>query len=334
MNKRENWLRIIKNDNPGWIGTPWEPFKGYFFGDVFIVDPIQAVAGGKRVVDIPYKDGWGTTWLFKAGDPGATPYITPENKVLKDVTKWKETLSFPQLDGFDWTTAKAFVDSVDRNEYMVMPFISGGLFERSHNLMGFEDALCNYMEEPEAMYELLGAIADWKIAQLERIFANLHPDVIHFHDDWGNKANLFLPPNVWREIIKPHQKRIVDCVKSNGAIYMHHSDTICGPIVEDMAEIGIDIWQGAIPQNDIVDIQKKLNGRMAIMGGIDAHVIDLPDVNEDVVRKEVRRCIDTYCPQGYFIPCIPNLVPIYPEVKRIYEDELINYGKDFFKRTK
>lgn len=332
MNKKDNWLGLIKNNNQGWIGMPWEAFKGNFFGDVFVADPITTAVSGKRVTNVPYKDAWNTTWIFHEGDPGATPYITAENKVIKDISRWKESVVFPELDGYDWTSAKEFADSVDRSEYMTISFIPGGLFERSHYLMGFEDALCSYMEEPDAMYELIGAIADWKIGHLERVINNLNPDIIHFHDDWGSKTSLFLPPDVWRKIIKPHQKRIVDFVKSNGVIFMHHSDTICGPIVEDMAEIGIDIWQGAIPQNNIVDIQKRLNGRMAIMGGIDAQIIDMPDADEETIRSEVRRCIDTYCHQGCFIPCIPNIIPIYPNVKKIYEDELINYGRNFFKR--
>lgn len=39
-------------------------------------------------------------------------------------------------------------------------------------------------------------------------------------------------------------------------IYIHHADCICQPIVTDMVEIGVDIWQGVIAQNDIVEIQK------------------------------------------------------------------------------
>ena len=103
-------------------------------------------------------------------------------------------------------------------------------------------------------------------------------------------------------------------------------------VVRAMAEIGIDIWQGAIPQDDIVGIQERLGGRMAIMGGIDAAIIDMPEPDEAAIRAEVRRCIDTYCPRGRFIPCISNIMPIYPEVKRIYEDELVSYGRDFFTR--
>lgn len=332
MNKKENWLRLINHDNPGWIGTPWEPFKGNIFKDIFVAEPIQQSMFTDEVVyDVPQLDAWGVTWLWQSGAVARNPHITSENKVLRDIEKWKETVVFPPLDGHDWSASKEFIGSVDRGEYLTMCIVGGGLFERSHYLMGIEDALCAYMLNQEAMYELLGAIAEWKIGHLERIIDNLHPDVIHFHDDWGSKDSLFMPPDVWRKVIKPHQKRIVDAVKSRGLIFMHHADCICEPIVEDMAKIGIDMWQGVIPQNDIPGIQEKLNGRMALIGGIDAQVIDKPDCDEETIRNEVRRCIDTYCPAGHFVPCIPNIAPLFPEVERVYHDELTSYGTGFFK---
>jgi hypothetical protein len=333
MNSKENWLRLIRNDNPGWIGTPWEPFQGNDPIGMFVADPItQSLFVDGPVYDVPQKDAWGVTWVWFSGSIARNPHITDENKVLSDITRWRETLVFPPLDGHDWSVAKKFVESIDRSRYLTMCFVNGGLFERSHYLMGFEDALCNYLVNPEAMYDLLGAIADWKIGQLNRIMDNMQPDIVHFHDDWGSKTNLFLPPEVWRRIIRPHHQRIVDAVKSRGLIFMHHADCICEPIVEDMAEMGIDIWQGVIPQNDIPAIQKRLDGRMALMGGIDAQLIDRLDYDEVIIRKEVRRCIDAYCPAGHFIPCIPNIKPIYPEVARIYHDELQRYGRGYFRQ--
>lgn len=329
MNPKENWLQQVKNGKGTRIGKPWEAFKGNFFDNIFISDPISASISSRRVLDQPYLDSWGVTWIMYTGDPGATPYITPENKALKDLSTWKDLVSFPALDGYDWKPFEDFVSSVDRERYLVMSFVPGGLFERTHYLMGFEDALCAYIEAPDTMYALVGALADWKIGQLRRILQHLKPEVIHFHDDWGDKSNVFLPPPIWRDIIKPHHRRIVESVKAEGALFMHHSDSICGPIAEDMAEIGIDIWQGIIPQDDIVAIQEKLGGRMALIGGIDAQLIDLAEPDEAVIRAEVRRCIDEYCPRGSFIPCIPNIVPIFPDVKQIYEDELVRYGKVF-----
>lgn len=332
MNKKENWLRTMRNDNPEWIPKPWEAFQGIAPGQIFFFDPIMGSLFPKFVPDVPYKDVWGVEWILQTGAPASIPIVTNENKVIKDITCWRDFVKFPALDGFDWSGVKAAAAAVDRNEYMIMPMIVTGIFELSHNLMGFEDDLCNMLLEPEAMNDLFSALADWKIGHIERVIENIKPDVIHYHDDWGNKSNLFMSPETWRALIKPHQKRIVDCVKSYGVIFMHHADCICEPIAEDMAEIGIDIWQGVIPQNDIVSIQKKLKGRMAIMGGIDAQLIDTPDFDESVIRREVRRCIDAYYPQGSFIPCIPNISAIYPEVDRIYLDEIEAYGREFMKR--
>lgn len=329
MNKKENFLLLINGKNAGWIGDPWEAFKGNFFDDIFIDDPISSATGGINVTGIPYKDMWGVSWLQIEGH-SATPYITEENKAIKDINRWEDELIVPPLDGYDWSDYIAFAESVDRSKYLTISMVSGGLFERSHYLMGFEDALCNYMITPDIMTDLLKRITEWKIEHIRLIIDNIHPDIIMFHDDWGTKSALFLPPGVWRDVIKPLQKKIVECVRSKGVIYMHHSDTICEPIVEDMADIGIQIWQGAIPQNDIVKIQHVLNGRMAIMGGIDASIIDRPDFDDNTIRSEVRRCIDTYCPQRYFIPCIPNITPVISGVKDIYIDELKKYGADFF----
>lgn len=38
---------------------------------------------------------------------------------------------------------------------------------------------------------------------------------------------------------------------------MHHADSYLEPIVEDMAEIGVDIWQGVLNTNNIKAISEK-----------------------------------------------------------------------------
>ena len=69
------------------------------------------------------------------------------------------------------------------------------------------------------------------------------------------------------------------------------ADSFCEPIAEDMAEIGIDIWQGVLPTNDIAGLSRRLDGRMALMGGISS-VID----REDSTEEEIRGKCAGYCP--------------------------------------
>jgi hypothetical protein len=134
-------------------------------------------------------------------------------------------------------------------------------------------------------------------------------------------------------MIKPLQKEIADTIHECGMIYMHHADCILEPIVEDMVEIGIDIWQGTIAQNDIVDIQKRTQGKLAMVGGIDGPKIDVENISEEKIREEVRRAVDTYCPGGRFYPSIPNGVCFNEWNNNIFMDELIHYGREYAEKN-
>ena len=321
MNLRENAMAIYNRRQPD-----------YYFD---MMDALELIPDPVLMGDLcpqdgqEHKDSWGTVYIFKPGAPGAHPHVTPENAVIKDIEKWEEQLTVPDLDHLDWTEAVRAAEAVNRKEKFVGFMCAGGLFERSHHLMGMETALINYMEYPEEMAALLRVIADYKIKYIRLVAEKIHPDIIFYHDDWGSKQNLFLPPRVWRAIIKPLQKEIADTIHECGMIYIHHADCICQPIVTDMVEIGVDIWQGVIAQNDIVEIQKITEGKLAMIGGIDGPKIDIENITEEEIRGEVRRAIDTYCPAGRFYPGIPNGICFREWNNEIAMDELKKYGKQF-----
>lgn len=321
MNLRENAMAIYNRRQPD-----------YYFD---MMDALELIPDPVLMGDLcpqdgqEHKDSWGTVYIFKPGAPGAHPHVTPENAVIKDIEKWEEQLTVPDLDHLYWTEAVRAAEAVNRKEKFVGFMCAGGLFERSHHLMGMETALINYMEYPEEMAALLRVIADYKIKYIRLVAEKIHPDIIFYHDDWGSKQNLFLPPRVWRAIIKPLQKEIADTIHECGMIYIHHADCICQPIVTDMVEIGVDIWQGVIAQNDIVEIQKITEGKLAMIGGIDGPKIDIENITEEEIRGEVRRAIDTYCPAGRFYPGIPNGICFREWNNEIAMDELKKYGKQF-----
>jgi hypothetical protein len=170
-------------------------------------------------------------------------------------------------------------------------------------------------------------IADYKIESLKLAAKHFRPDIVFYHDDWGSKQNVFLPPRIWREIIKPLHTEIVKTAHECGMMFMHHADCICQPLVLDMVEMGIDLWQGVIAQNDILEIQRVTEGKLAMIGGIDGPAIDIADITEEQIRAEVRRAFDTYCPGGRFYPSIPNGCCFRKWNNDIYMDELESYGR-------
>jgi hypothetical protein len=118
-----------------------------------------------------------------------------------------------------------------------------------------------------------------------------------------------------------------------GVIVMHHSDSFCEPIIEDMIDINIDIWQGALPENDIVKLQKIADGRITMMGGCDMSKIDLHDSSEAAIRAETRAAIEKYTPGGNFIVSATYGGPgdiIYPHVGPAMSAEITAYNKEKF----
>ena len=318
---RENAMAILNREQPDYYFDLMDAIQ-------LVPDPIL-MSGMFPQDGKEYKDNWGTVYIFPPGAPGPHPHVTPENAVIKDIEHWKDDLVVPPATGLDWTLAKQVADETDRREKFVGVMFGGGLFERTHHLMGMEEALVNYLEYPEEMAELLRVIADHKIEYIHEMARQIHPDIIFYHDDWGSKRQVFLPPSVWRELIKPLQIEIANAIHEEGMIYMHHSDCYCQPLVKDMVEIGIDIWQGAIPQNDIVEIQRITEGKLAMVGGIDGPKIDIETITEEAIRAEVHRAVDTYCPGGRFFPGIANGVCFIDWIDKIEKEELKKYGREW-----
>lgn len=330
LTARENFLETIKKDGkPDRLVNQYDPF-------VVIPNPVGKYCRGHRIKGQTGVDHWGVTEVWPEDQPAAVPHVTEENKVCPDITNWRDYVKAPDLVGNCddpelWKGSLEIASKVDRNEQFTMCVMGTGIFEQMHALMGFEDTLANMLLEPEAMAELAEAIGNYRLTYAKLLIKYLKPDVIISLDDWGSKEALFMRPEIWREIIKPQYVKMYKYIKDSGVILIHHSDTFLEPLVGDLAEMGVDAWQGALPSNDIVKLQKELDGSIAIMGGIDS-VIDRGDTTEEEIRKEVRRACDDYSPGGHFIPC-NTYGPdgsIYPHVYPIIHDEINRFNQEHY----
>lgn len=330
LTKRENFLETIRGGNPDRLVNGFEAFASWPH-PIMKIEHEGAVPPTRR--GDAYQDRWGTTYVFPEGEPGPMPIVTAENKVVKDITKWREQLVVPDYSKFDldWGEIRDFYGRVDKTELLTATTMNVGLFERTHNLLGFEDALVNLLLCPDEMHALLDTLLDARIAMAELIMDNCAPEVIIHHDDWGSKHALFMSPGTWREFFKERYRKLYRHMTERGVIAIHHGDSFQQPIAGDMAEIGVVVWQGAIPANDIPQIIRALREArtpMTLMGGIACDEIDVENWSEDAVRRETRRACETYGANGCFIPSITYGGPrsIYPGVNETIMDEVSRYN--------
>mgnify|MGYP002796347066 CR=1 FL=1 len=329
---REIFLEMLKPD-----GRPERILDQYEALAMMTGDPINAYLRGNRVRGTTSVDRWGTTILFPADAPGPMPDTRDELKVLRDITHWRDSVHAPDLEAncsAGWEDVRAKAEAV-RGEKLVAGFMGTGIFEQCHFLMGFEDTLSNLYEHPDEMHELIDYITDYRLKYVQMLIDNLHPDVIFSHDDWGTKNALFMKPEMWREFYKEPYRRFYGYIRERGVIAIHHGDAYLADIVEDMAELGIQCWQGVLPENNIPALQERLQGRMILMGGIGA-AIDRADATEAEIRAYVRRALEENTPGGHYIPSITYGLPgaVYPQVDAAIDAEIAQWNSEVHLRSR
>jgi hypothetical protein len=226
---------------------------------------------------------------------GGASLPAPDEFILEDVTEWKTKVSFPDVDAYDWSKEAEECAAVDRGKTAIGYLLRVGVFERVAAFMGFENALVAMAEEPDAVNELYTAITNCKIKALENIAKHIKPDAITYADDVATARNLFMSPETYRTLIKPHHKRFFDTVKNMGIIPIQH---ICGKpeaIIEDIIDVGANAWSIAQPCNDIKGLLAKYRDKLTFEGGFDFQgPPGIPGASAEVIENEVKRCYDEY----------------------------------------
>lgn len=289
MTLKENVLAVLNHEEREWVPSYYDMLSvgfGALTGPAFEKGP---VGGGY--------DGFGINWLTPASGGGA-PIPEPGKFILdsETIVDWKKIVKFPELDKFDWEAEAKMALSRGNADIQAVDFGSGnGPFERLGALMGFEEALLAMSLEPEAVFDLLNAIADYKIKVAEYAKKYFNADVFTNYDDIATERMLFMSPDTYRKLIKPAHTRMNKAIRELGMIPIQHTCGKADIIIEDIIETGAAAWTSVQPTNDIEGMLEKYGDKICIMGGYDTNGRPgMPNVTEEEVDAEVKRCFDTY----------------------------------------
>lgn len=164
-----------------------------------------------------------------------------------------------------------------------------GFFECFNDIFGIEDQLMWMALYPDELNELYRRQAEWTVRFADHCI-DLGIDMIHISDDWGAQKDLMFSPTLWREIIYPHFKKVVDHVHARGAFCSLHSDGCVMKVADGIAELGLDVvhpWQESAGMSYDVYLDKYAD-RFAILGGIcvQSSIGVLP---RDELKADIRR---------------------------------------------
>ncbi len=296
MTRKENLLTAMSGGKPDFVPSIFADATTFDASPAKEVPPPMAKEG---------VDGYGVHWVATDSACGAFTIDPAYPPVLTDVTRWREQVTFPMVTEEEWQFgAENDLKYLHHTDAKVLNCMSmNGIFERLHFLMSFEDAVISIIEEPEAVCELLDAITDYKIYCVKKIAQYYKPDYFTYLDDYAFAGGLMISPEQFRTMFKPRIRRIVDAVHAEGMKFKFHCCGKMETLLEDFIDLGIDALDPCQPCNDVADMIRRADGQVGIVGGLDVAVVDNLNFNEEALRAEVRRCIDSYGPDGYTLFC-------------------------------
>jgi len=297
MTPKENALAVLHHEKGEWVPIYLHDFLTAGFGP-------GAGPSFEKGSPTGGMDGFGVEWVMTSS--GSSGLIPAPGKTIMDaetIQDWKKIVKFPDIAKFDWDAQASLELGVGDREHQVVEFGSGnGPFERLTAMMGFQEALLAMVLEPEATYEFMDAVAEWKFGVIEEVAKHYHPDLFTNYDDIATERGLFMSPDTYRKMIKPVDRKIYECAKSYGMIPVQHTCGLAEELVDDFIEIGVEAWTSVQPTNDIVGILKDHGDKLTVIGGYDTNgVAPEPDKALEPLIEEVHRCLDTYGDCGSYV---------------------------------
>jgi hypothetical protein len=291
LSSRENYLRTLRHEKNEYVPIGWGLGPD---SDATMVGVFSPTDRGQEFTN--GIDGYGVRWVAsESAVVGTIP--APGEFILKDVTRWKKDITIPDVEKYDWpklVEQEYTFFNINRDK-QALCFLISGVWMRLTYLMGFEEAMVALLEEPEACNELFTALTDHYIRMAEKAAKYYKADVFINGDDIATERNLFMSPDTFRNLIKPHWMRLHNAVKNLGMIPVQH---ICGHAeicIEDYIETGAEGWNATQPTNDIVGILDKYGDRFCIEGGWDTNgKPSQPGASIEEVKVEVERCFREY----------------------------------------
>lgn len=297
--RKENYLRAARGERP--------------LHDALVVR--APLAGEPATTEMLFPRIYGAIGTFEAGtDIWGAEYVSsdgsglmvmpkPNTCILEDVTEWRDVIKAPDLAGYDWdAAAKADLEDLKKNGYdpensVLTLYIDNCPFIHLTAFMGFENALIALCEEPEECAALFSYLTDFYAEVTEQYCKYLKPDVVSIWDDLSSKEKPFVSLNMFHELFLPNYKRLTEiCKKYDRPVAFH----ICGRgdlYMDDLVGIGVNIWNSAIPLNDLEGIQKKYGNRLLLEV---APEFIAYGATEEKIRQSVRDTIDRYALAGGF----------------------------------
>jgi uroporphyrinogen decarboxylase len=293
------------------------------FIERFDIDGIAVNPDMRRdVVDSEhYKDEWGITRASWGEYPNAVAHPISGMRDLAE-------LRIPDPDAeYRFDAIKTAMRRFGDERAVIIRLRD--VFSQPRDLMGFSDFLAGFYTEPDLIQELMRISVDYNTRLAENA-RELGGQIVVVGDDIAGSDGLLISPEMYRQSVYPHFRRLVSNFKRLGYLVIKHTDGDIMSIMDDLVNSGIDCIDPIDPLGgmDIGTIKSRYGRRLAIKGNVDC-VKTLVSGSIGDVRNAVKACIRAAGHGGGYILSSSNSIHagVAPELYRAFLDARIEFGR-------
>jgi uroporphyrinogen decarboxylase len=183
------------------------------------------------------------------------------------------------------------------------------IFEEGNYFRGFEQWMVDILLYPEFANAFMSKMVDINM----KIYTNCiravgkDVDVVRLAgEDLGMQDRMLFPAGVYRNMIKPHMKRLfthvrkeLDLVNPRAKLMLHSCGSVFD-IIDDLIDSGVEVLDPVQPKAAKMDrrlLKEKFHGKIAFHGNIDEQQV-LPFGTPEEISSEVRDAIKNLAPGG------------------------------------
>jgi uroporphyrinogen decarboxylase len=198
------------------------------------------------------------------------------------------------------------------------------LWEKTYMLMGMENALCCFTEEPGAIREIIHRIMDFQLG-IAAHYAQVGVEIALLGDDLGTQRGLLMSPRMLQEFLVPEYRRLFGFYRERGIPIMFHSCGHIEPVLDLFMDLGVDILNPIQESaNDLERVRAKTAGRMSLLGGVGSPIV-MAGPPERIRHEVAVRLWQLGRQGGYF--CAPDQGMPWPEENiRAFHDAVAELG--------
>ena len=185
-----------------------------------------------------------------------------------------------------------------------------GLFGTCRDLMGVENLLISFIDEPELIYDMMNHLTSLWLSVYAKVVKYIKADSVHMWEDMSGKQGSLISPKMVSDFMLPNYRRISDfCVENGIEVFSVDTDGNAEELVPLYMSAGVNfIFPFEVAAGSDVLAFRKQYPKLAIMGGIDKR--ELAKTKKEIDGQI--KIIDEMQKQGRYIPCLDHHA--HPEI--------------------